>query len=69
MTIIHNRAKCKKCGDVIESNYRHDWVSCKCGAIFVDGGHDYLRWGGNPEYIIDLSEVSEDFGVSEDAEN
>lgn len=40
-----NRAKCAKCEDVIESTFRHDFVSCKCGAIFVDGGMDYFRAG------------------------
>lgn len=43
--IIRNSAKCAKCGDEIESTYRHDFRYCKCGAIFVDGGHDYLRRG------------------------
>ena len=31
------------CGDEIESKHRHDFVTCKCGACSVDGGHDYLR--------------------------
>ena len=46
-----NRARCKKCGDVIESKYRHDFVSCKCAAIFVDGGNDYFRAGGDFKYF------------------
>lgn len=50
--IIRNSATCRKCGDKIESKYRHDYVMCRCGAIFVDGGKDYLRRGG-----IDLSDV------------
>lgn len=45
--MIRNIAKCKKCGDIIESKHRHDFVRCSCGAIFVDGGHDYIRRGGN----------------------
>ena len=46
-----NVAKCKKCGDIIESKHRHDFVWCKCGSIFVDGGRDYWKWGtvGGPE--------------------
>lgn len=40
-----NRAKCNLCGDVITSTYRHDFVSCSCGEIFVDGGNDYNRAG------------------------
>lgn len=40
---MRNRAKCKKCEDVIESFHRHDFVSCKCGEISVDGGQEYFR--------------------------
>ncbi len=43
--IIHNRIRCKICGDIIESRHRHDFVRCKCGACFTDGGHDYIRRG------------------------
>lgn len=45
MAILRNSAKCLKCGDEIESKHRHELVSCTCGAIFVDGGKDYLRRG------------------------
>jgi hypothetical protein len=59
--IIKNAARCKKCGDVIESTFRHDWVSCKCGAIFVDGGHAYLHYGFDKiENFEDLSVVKKD---------
>lgn len=43
--IIRNSAKCRLCNDEIESKYRWNYVSCKCGEIFVDGGKDYLRRG------------------------
>jgi len=60
--IIRNRAKCKLCGDVIESKHRHDWVKCKCGEIFTDGGHDYFHRGANNfENLIDMSEIKEEF--------
>lgn len=56
--ILTNKACCKKCGDVIESKSVHDWVSCKCGEIFVDGGHDYLRRGATDfKNFEDLSEI------------
>lgn len=55
MAIIRNAARCKRCGDVIESKSRHDWKQCSCGAIFVDGGRDYLRHGGHPRDFEDLS--------------
>jgi hypothetical protein len=38
-----NRAKCKLCGDIIESMHRHDMQWCKCKHIAVDGGQDYFR--------------------------
>jgi hypothetical protein len=57
MTITRNAARCRKCDTVIESRSVHDFVSCKCGAIFVDGGLDYLRVGGNPEDFESLSEA------------
>lgn len=41
--IIRNAIRCNVCGEVIESTYRHDYVTCRCGACAVDGGHDYLR--------------------------
>jgi tRNA(Ile2) C34 agmatinyltransferase TiaS len=59
MTILVNKAKCKLCGDIIESKYRWDFKYCKCGAIAVDGGHDYLRRIGDPKNCIELSEYEE----------
>jgi len=47
-----NSIRCKSCGDVIVSEHVHDFKSCKCGAVFVDGGSQYARRGwpsGNPE--------------------
>lgn len=45
MALTRNAAKCLNCGEVVESRHRHDWVSCRCGNIFVDGGLDYRRFG------------------------
>jgi len=50
----HSIIQCKKCGDVIKSDYRHDFKSCKCQSIFIDGGFDYTRIGGNFEDIKEL---------------
>lgn len=57
--IIVNMIRCKKCGDVIESTYRHDFKFCKCGAVAADGGKDYLRRCGNREDWEELSECSD----------
>jgi ribosomal protein L32 len=47
-----NAAVCRKCGDRIESKHRHDFVTCKCGAISLDGGNDYVRGVGNPKDFL-----------------
>lgn len=43
--VLVNKVRCKKCDDVIESTHNHDFKRCKCGAIFIDGGMDYQRYG------------------------
>ena len=63
--IIRNRIKCKKCGEIIESMRRHDFKFCKCGAVAVDGGKDYLRRVGNKD---DYEELIEYEGRDDDEE-
>lgn len=41
--LLRNSAICNHCKDEIESKHCHDYVSCKCGRIAVDGGKDYTR--------------------------
>ena len=41
--IVQNAATCNKCDEFIVSKHRHDFVTCRCGAISVDGGQAYLR--------------------------
>jgi len=56
--ILRNRCKCIKCGDIIESKSRHDFVACSCGEIFTDGGTDYIRRGAKDlRNIVDMSEI------------
>lgn len=35
---MRNRAKCKVCGEIIESFHEHDYIKCKCGEISISGG-------------------------------
>lgn len=58
--IIINKIKCKKCGDEIESFSVHDFKFCKCGAVAVDGGHEYLRRCGHRENWEELSKMLEE---------
>lgn len=53
--IIQNQIRCKVCGDEIYSAHVHDYKSCKCGAVAVDGGMMYLRRMGNPNDYEDMS--------------
>ncbi len=41
--IIRNSAICNKCHEEITSRYTHDFVTCGCGGLSVDGGTEYLR--------------------------
>lgn len=56
--------RCKLCGDIVQSMYRHDWKSCKCGEIFIDGGSAYTRLGAkdfdNLEFVEAGPEVAEE---------
>ena len=60
MTEPINKLMCKLCGDVIESKTRHDFVRCKCKSIYVDGGKNYFRRGGDIRNMIDLSVYADD---------
>lgn len=54
--IAVNRVYCKKCKDTPISHHGHDFTSCKCGAIAVDGGPNYLRRVGDLNCYIEFSE-------------
>lgn len=54
--ITYNAIRCNNCNTVIESKHRHDFRTCPCGRVFVDGGRDYQRIGwtgdGGPGYTV-----------------
>ena len=53
--IVQNAVNCLSCGDLIISKHRHDFVTCTCGAVSVDGGQEYLRRVGDFANAVDLS--------------
>ena len=53
--IIQNAVSCLACGDFIVSKHRHDFVTCTCGAVSVDGGQEYLRRVGDFTNAVDYS--------------
>lgn len=41
--LLLNQAQCNNCFDIITSKHRHDYVTCSCGNLSVDGGLDYTK--------------------------
>lgn len=35
------------CGTILHSKHRHDFVTCKCGQLSIDGGNDYIKIVGD----------------------
>lgn len=57
--IISNKIQCNKCGKIVESKHRHDFVWCDCRSVAADGGTDYLKRVGSWTDWTELSEVEE----------
>lgn len=45
--------QCPKCRDIIFSEYTKDHKECGCGAVRIDGGRDYLRYGWSSDLSKD----------------
>jgi hypothetical protein len=58
-TIIYRSVKCLSCGDVLVSRHRHDFSTCECESITVDGGFDYLKFSSENAENISIFEVTE----------
>ena len=58
--IKSNKIRCGRCGEMPGSVSAHDFKFCKCGAVAVDGGHEYLRRCGSLENFEELSEYEPD---------
>ncbi len=43
MNLILNAIQCLLCKEIIVSRHRHDFKSCKCGKVSVDGGLYYRK--------------------------
>ncbi len=68
--ILRNRIRCRNCGDIIESCYTHDFKTCSCGRVAVDGGHDHLsRSFTSEEDYEELSETVNDDDIGKTAES
>jgi hypothetical protein len=61
--ISRNVAECTLCGSIIESKHIHDFVTCSCGNLSVDGGRDYIKRSAKD--MTQVNELSENFRLSE----
>lgn len=53
--IVSNQATCLSCKESIWSGHRHDYVTCKCGELSVDGGQAYIKRVGNLSNYLEQS--------------
>lgn len=53
--VTQHGIRCLRCDDELYSGHRHDLRWCTCGAVFVDGGSDYLRIGGELADFVRIS--------------
>ncbi len=61
MKILFNSIQCLHCKQIINSRHVHDYKSCKCRLVAVDGGLDYLARTGSIEDFIEASiEIDDD---------
>ena len=55
--LIKNAFKCLYCNDIIESKHQHEYTTCKCGAMSIDGGTSYIRLVGDLDMMENMCEV------------
>jgi hypothetical protein len=55
MKIMVNQVRCLRCGDEPFSRSVHNYKSCKCGTVSVDGGMQYLKRCGELNQMEDIS--------------
>lgn len=58
--IIKNSIQCNHCKVTIESKHQHDFVSCHCKKVSLDGGTEYLSRSGSIEDYQELSIIEVD---------
>jgi hypothetical protein len=44
--LLINSIICNNCFEKITSRYRHDYQTCKCGSVSIDGGLEYRKFNG-----------------------
>ena len=42
------------CDSFLVSDHVHDFVTCSCGEVSIDGGNDYRKRLGKKEYFLEI---------------
>ena len=63
--ILRNSIICTDCNQEIVSRHRHDYITCSCGKVSIDGGSSYLKRSGN-NYIDTSISINDDFDIIRD---
>lgn len=64
--IYRNRALCIWCGTIVESRHVHDYQTCPCGNLSVDGGQEYIRRVSSFVYLEMTEYNGDDFAGVDD---
>lgn len=61
---MRNRAKCKLCGDTIESYANDDTIECSCGEITISGGNNKLiTWAKDYANFLRIDDLDNEIEV------
>jgi hypothetical protein len=59
--IVYNSVTCLECLETLVSYHRHDYKTCGCkNETMVDGGTEYLRYGGKDMRKLSLYSIYAD---------
>ena len=67
--IYINGVVCMGCKDYIRSKNKHDFVTCSCGNVSVDGGSHYARRIAKNQNYIDVIEYFNDINAENNTIN
>jgi len=58
--ILTNSITCLVCGEVLFSEFTHDFNYCFCGKVAIDGGKEYLKRVGDKRNFKENSTFDDD---------
>lgn len=62
--LLLNKAMCDNCHEVVRSKHGHDFVTCSCGNLSVDGGMDYCKRNFGEHGFTELSMYADEDDIA-----